>query len=111
MPGPATVSVAEVNAVGEGGSPEMDAPAGTSAPQSSPLGPAARAGEPGRSTKSLRRVVAVIVLVAVFASRASPTTFPFAPFTTPSGEEQTLRERMRSTVPFVGRRFWKLVPV
>src|SRR5262245_42660415 len=98
MPGPATVSVAELSAVGDAGSPEMDAPAGTSAPQSKPFGPAPIAGEPGRSAKSLRIVDALIVLVTVFARRASSTTFPFTPLATPSGEAKILRERMSSTV-------------
>src|SRR5262245_33372700 len=56
MPGPPIVSVAVDCAVGESGSPEMDAPDGTSAPMSKPFGPAPIAGEPGRNRNASKPV-------------------------------------------------------
>src|SRR3954454_7261138 len=60
MSGPPTVSVAVVWYVVLGGSPLIDAPAGTAAPMSRRLGPLPTAGPP-RSWKSTRGLVTLVV--------------------------------------------------
>lgn len=54
MPGPATRREASRRFVRAGGSPEMEAPEGTSAPMSSPLGPVERQGLLGWSARRVR---------------------------------------------------------
>src|SRR5947209_5961602 len=71
MSGPPTVRVAEVRSVVAGGSPAMDAPAGTAAPASRPLYPRPTAGPPW-SWKSTRGLLTAVVL----ARCGSPVTFP-----------------------------------
>src|SRR5262245_29651745 len=59
-PGPAIRRVALVLVVGETGSPEMEAPEGTSAPTSSPFGPVPMQGEPASKARLLRMFCAVM---------------------------------------------------
>src|SRR6185369_4453663 len=87
MPGPAILSVAVLFVVEDDGSPEMEAPGGTRAPISRPLGPVPMPGEPFCSRKSLVNVVHELVDGVPLIKRGAPT-------------------RLLSPGQLVGRRQW-----